>query len=62
MLELTPDLRILCLVFFMVFIVNVDRPQGGFVGVAGNNVFHSEFGGEHGMVLVVVAVHSVAAD
>src|SRR3954447_7893787 len=45
--------------FLMIFLLDVHRPQ---VVTFPEDVLHRKHGGEHRMVLVVVAVHAVAAD
>src|SRR5277367_7066554 len=49
------------LFFFVVFLFGVDFPEDAFVHVAGDDVVDGGHGGEHGVVLVVVFVHAVAA-
>ena len=46
----------------MVLLLGVDGPEGGLVDVAGGDAVDDGHGGEHGVVLVVVLVHAVAAD
>src|SRR4051794_1502647 len=45
--------------FLMIFLFDIHRPQ---VVTFPEDVLHRKHGGEHRMVLVVVAVHAVAAD
>ena len=46
----------------MVFLFHIDGPKCGFVGTAGRDAFDCRLGGEHGVILIVVAVHAVAPD
>src|SRR5208283_4082275 len=46
----------------MIFIVDVDVPKRLLVGAAGGDVVDRSAGGEHRVVLIVVAMHAVAAD
>src|SRR5439155_8263897 len=47
---------------FVVLVVDVDVPDRILVGSARGDRFHSGLGGQHRVILVVVAVHAVAAD
>src|SRR5438094_289164 len=63
-----PGSRYLCdrnapyLLRFVVLVVDVDVPDRVLVGPARGDRLHRGVGGQHRMVLVVVAVHAVAAD
>ena len=46
---------------FVIFGVAVDLPEIVELGV-GQNIFHAQHRGHHGVILVVVFVHAVAAD
>ena len=48
--------------FLVIVHLGVDFPEVGLVRLAGDDVVHRHHGGQHGVVLVIVAVHAVAAD
>ncbi len=45
--------------FFVVLVVDIDRPDSGFIAIAAQDVFHRQFGRQHRMILIVIAVHTI---
>ena len=50
-----------CLLFFVIFLLSVHSPQVGLVGDIVHDVFRRRHRRQHGMILIVVLVHSIAA-